>query len=288
MHARWRTSSTSEARARASRRAAYGWCRTASLQPELQRVILDEHGKFVARVDFAWEQHRTVGEFDGPIKYGRTVEAGPDGWTSSRLKTTVRTPSGAQGGRSPAGAGRSSANRARSLTRIRSAFRRADHSLRSSDTRRRDRPSSDFAGCCNTRAVGALPRDHDPASDFAGARTHAQSSATATMNPAATPLVLQHTRSRRWGRERAPHQKVRGPYDRAFRLGAWSDHDHLRILVTRPAPTVRPPSRMANFSSSSMAMGWISDTDMSVLSPGITMSVPSGRFTTPVTSVVRK
>ena len=35
-------------------------------------------------------------------------------------------------------------------------------------------------------------------------------------------------------------------------------NDYLMILVTRPAPTVRPPSRMANFSSSSMAIGWIS------------------------------
>ena len=67
-----------------------------------------------------------------------------------------------------------------------------------------------------------------------------------------------------------------------------SEARHLMIFVTRPAPTVRPPSRMANFSSSSMAIGWISCTVMSVLSPGITMSVPSGRFTTPVTSVVRK
>src|SRR2546421_4721530 len=34
--------------------------------------------------------------------------------------------------------------------------------------------------------------------------------------------------------------------------------NHLRILVTRPAPTVRPPSRMANRRPSSMAIGWIS------------------------------
>ena len=60
------------------------------------------------------------------------------------------------------------------------------------------------------------------------------------------------------------------------------------ILVTRPAPTVRPPSRIANRSPSSMAIGWMSTTTMSVRSPGITISVPSGRFTTPVTSVVRK
>ena len=63
---------------------------------------------------------------------------------------------------------------------------------------------------------------------------------------------------------------------------------HLMILVTRPAPTVRPPSRMANLSCSSMAIGWIRWTVMSVLSPGITISVPSGSSTVPVTSVVRK
>src|SRR5699024_5102309 len=64
--------------------------------------------------------------------------------------------------------------------------------------------------------------------------------------------------------------------------------DHLMILVTRPAPTVRPPSRIAKRRPSSIAIGWISSTDMSVLSPGMTISVPSGSVTTPVTSVVRK
>jgi hypothetical protein len=63
---------------------------------------------------------------------------------------------------------------------------------------------------------------------------------------------------------------------------------HLRILVTRPEPTVRPPSRIANLRPSSIAIGWIISTRISVLSPGMTISVPSGRCTTPVTSVVRK
>ncbi|QES34690.1 hypothetical protein DEJ48_15895 [Streptomyces venezuelae] len=63
---------------------------------------------------------------------------------------------------------------------------------------------------------------------------------------------------------------------------------YLLILVTWPAPTVRPPSRMANFRPSSIATGWMSSTVISVLSPGMTISVPSGRVTTPVTSVVRK
>jgi hypothetical protein len=60
------------------------------------------------------------------------------------------------------------------------------------------------------------------------------------------------------------------------------------MLATTPAPTVRPPSRMAKRSFSSIAIGTISSTVIVTLSPGITISVPSGRCTTPVTSVVRK
>src|SRR5262249_30693295 len=58
--------------------------------------------------------------------------------------------------------------------------------------------------------------------------------------------------------------------------------------ATTPAPTVRPPSRIAKRSFSSIAIGTIRCTSMAMLSPGITISVPSGRCTTPVTSVVRK
>jgi len=63
---------------------------------------------------------------------------------------------------------------------------------------------------------------------------------------------------------------------------------YFKILVTRPAPTVRPPSRMAKRRPSSMAMGAISSTVISVLSPGITIWVPSAKVMAPVTSVVRK
>src|SRR5689334_11563082 len=63
---------------------------------------------------------------------------------------------------------------------------------------------------------------------------------------------------------------------------------YLRILTTTPAPTVRPPSRMANLSFSSRALGTISSTSAVTLSPGITISVPCGSFTMPVTSVVLK
>ena len=63
---------------------------------------------------------------------------------------------------------------------------------------------------------------------------------------------------------------------------------YFSILATTPAPTVLPPSRMAKRSPSSMAIGAISSTSIDTLSPGITISTPSGSFTTPVTSVVRK
>ena len=63
---------------------------------------------------------------------------------------------------------------------------------------------------------------------------------------------------------------------------------YLMILATTPAPTVRPPSRIAKRKPSSIAIGTRSDTSIVTLSPGITISVPSGSFTEPVTSVVRK
>ena len=60
------------------------------------------------------------------------------------------------------------------------------------------------------------------------------------------------------------------------------------ILLTTPAPTVRPPSRIANRNPSSIAIGDIKSTTMRMLSPGITISEPSGSSTAPVTSVVLK
>src|ERR1700738_1017321 len=63
---------------------------------------------------------------------------------------------------------------------------------------------------------------------------------------------------------------------------------YLMILATTPATTVRPPSRMAKRNPSSIAIGAISSISIEMLSPGITISVPSGRTTVPVTSVVRK
>jgi hypothetical protein len=60
-----------------------------------------------------------------------------------------------------------------------------------------------------------------------------------------------------------------------------------RILVITPAPTVRPPSRIANFEPCSNATGTINCTSRFTLSPGITISTPSGNVMFPVTSIVR-
>ena len=60
------------------------------------------------------------------------------------------------------------------------------------------------------------------------------------------------------------------------------------MSVIVPAPTVLPPSRMANRKPFSIAIGVMSVISIATLSPGITISTPSGKFATPVTSVVRK
>src|SRR5439155_17022087 len=73
----------------------------------------------------------------------------------------------------------------------------------------------------------------------------------------------------------------------SWHLNVLSYH-YFKIFVTTPAPTVRPPSRMANRSCSSIAIGVISSIVIFVLSPGITISTPAGNSTEPVTSVVRK
>ncbi len=63
---------------------------------------------------------------------------------------------------------------------------------------------------------------------------------------------------------------------------------YLIILVTTPAPTVLPPSRIAKFNFSLIAIGVINLTLNFASSPGITISVPDGSSTSPVTSVVLK
>ena len=44
--------------------------------PELQQDILGTKGEVIARVDFLWKEQRTVGEFDGKVKYDRLLKPG--------------------------------------------------------------------------------------------------------------------------------------------------------------------------------------------------------------------
>ena len=95
-------------------------------------------------------------------------------------------------------------------------------------------------------------------------------------------------------RNAAPKPPTRGAWARRLRAeGTGSRHrrgtaDYSRILVTTPEPTVRPPSRIAKRRPSSHAIGVIKVISMSMLSPGMTISTPSGSLMLPVTSVVRK
>lgn len=75
-----------------------------------------------------------------------------------------------------------------------------------------------------------------------------------------------------------------GTYPCIFR----TSYNYLMISETVPAPIVRPPSRIAKRIPTSIAIGAISFTEISTLSPGITISTPSGNSIVPVTSVVRK
>ncbi len=71
--------------------------------------------------------------------------------------------------------------------------------------------------------------------------------------------------------------------------GKWKAVDHYSmILLTTPEPTVRPPSRMANRTPSSIATGLIKVTSNLALSPGMHISASPIRLAVPVTSVVRK
>ena len=78
---------------------------------------------------------------------------------------------------------------------------------------------------------------------------------------------------------------IRLKADTNFLFGHFSTY--WMILVMTPAPTVRPPSRMANFEPCSKATGTISSTVRLTSSPRITISTPSGSLMLPVTSIVR-
>jgi hypothetical protein len=54
-----------------------GLSRLGLMPEDLQLPVLDG-ARQVGRVDFAWPGHRTVGEFDGRVKYGRLLKPGED------------------------------------------------------------------------------------------------------------------------------------------------------------------------------------------------------------------
>jgi hypothetical protein len=83
-----------------------------------------------------------------------------------------------------------------------------------------------------------------------------------------------------WPRRLSLLQKGANPRNRLL--------SYSMISATAPAPTVCPPSRIAKRKPFSSATGVINVISHDMLSPGITISTPSGNFTSPVTSVVRK
>ena len=87
---------------------------------------------------------------------------------------------------------------------------------------------------------------------------------------------------------RAPYSKIRSAASAAPRIFRRLFRSYFRISVTRPEATVRPPSRIAKRWVFSIAIGAMSSTSIETLSPGITISTPSGSLITPVTSVVLK
>jgi hypothetical protein len=113
-------------------------------------------------------------------------------------------------------------------------------------------------------------------------------SSSAVSRPCVFPLRRFYLRRWQARRESNPQPAVLETAALPIELLALKQADHSMILATTPAPTVRPPSRIANRNPSSIAIGAINFTVIFTLSPGITISTPSGNSTAPVTSVVLK
>ena len=135
-------------------------------------------------------------------------------------------------------------------------------------------------------------RRHHPPQDRPLPRVHAPGNSRAASFATGRRKPFQRaTRQERPGaggqeKRRPASLRTAFPYRSPARAGA--PEPYFSMEATTPAPTVRPPSRMAKRRPWSMAIGAISSTSIATLSPGITISTPSGSFTTPVTSVVRK
>ena len=165
------------------------------------------------------------------------------------------------------------------------------HELMIGDTRTAPHPVSAFRG---NGAPPAAVREGSPRGFVPSRKVCADSTRTIADQRDQSRRERERERGRERGvqeRRRAAPFRMRPFLSVSIRaLSALFDRRscYLRILTTVPAPTVRPPSRIAKRRPSSMAIGWIRLTVISVVSPGMTISVPSGREMTPVTSVVRK
>ena len=228
------------------------------------------------------DTHRVPGR--RPADTSRKIPVRPPRASGSWATSTVGLASGPPGGR-----------------RAASALNRATRSVchRGAPRANRSPRAYRIAGATTPRRPARDPLRHERLPDSRELTPHREDHALATQ--IGVPETTARARRRRarvaphMPRPRTRPSEVEGGALERMLRGATLPTPrggrrpgHLMILVTWPAPTVRPPSRMANFRPSSMATGWISSTVMSVLSPGMTISVPSGRVTTPVTSVVRK
>lgn len=59
-------------------RSRYLFWRSAIPAPLLQFEVYDASGSLAGISDFAWPQHRLLGEFDGKVKYGRLLQPGEE------------------------------------------------------------------------------------------------------------------------------------------------------------------------------------------------------------------
>ena len=67
----------------------------ARLAPfELQYEVFDPRGRLIGRSDFAWPERRTLGEFDGRVKYGRLLRPGQTAedavWAEKKREDALR------------------------------------------------------------------------------------------------------------------------------------------------------------------------------------------------------
>ncbi len=108
------------------------------------------------------------------------------------------------------------------------------------------------------------------------------------LGPATDPdCVAEDKRS---GRARLLHYLSKPQFRKARRRSSLTGAACPYLIISEivPAPTVLPPSRIANRRPFSIATGVCSVISSWMLSPGMHISVPAGSFAEPVTSVVRK